>query len=76
VRSVLPFFKWKVSVLNLLHEGTHRGDADGPVLTAYEQQAMEFHYDAGCSPEEFVNWLAPRQTMADNSIGPVISSPR
>ena len=68
--GVLSYFAWRVRVLNLLMEGTHRTDKGGPVLTSVEQKAMELSYQSGASPEEFVEALSnPFEEDASETFG-------
>lgn len=57
--GVVSLFTWKVAVINLLKEGSHRTDS-GRLLTSVETKEMEARYILGDSPEEFVVWLQQR----------------
>lgn len=57
--GVVSFFTWKVRVINLLMEGSHRMDK-GRILTSVETREMEARYTLGDTPEEFIEWLEKR----------------
>lgn len=57
--GVVSLFTWKVAVINLLKEGSHRADS-GRILTSLETKELEARYAYGDSPEEFIQWLKQR----------------
>lgn len=59
----LGYYHWKLSVLALLRESSHRSDERGPMLTSEEQRIMERSFKRGASPEWFVELLKARDAV-------------